>query len=211
MEISKTQISALIFDAGDVLVHKIPDNQIKAWNDISFLFQNSKIEKQKLFTLGYDQIRSIGSDYKFDYIKIDSFLIKLALFEEYETKKWWINPDPKAFESISQLRQIGFKIGILTDSVLPSNTIRKVIGPLSTLVNEIVSSRDVGVMKPDQQMYYTILSQLKMQPDKAVFIAHDPDEIKGALKLGLNCEDFEAIGNLRKLVERIKRKYVLAK
>ena len=213
MENSRTPISALIFDAGDILVHKIPDSRVKAWNEISTLYYNSKMEIQKYFTPLYEQVRTLGSDFKFDHISIDFLLVptlKISMFEEYEIEKWWKNPDPQVFETISQLWQIGYKIGILTDSALSSKTIRDILGPLSTYVHKIVSSRDVGVMKPDQQMYSTILSQLNIAPDKAVFVAHDPDEIKGALESGLLCEDFELIGDLRKLVDMIKRKYVLA-
>lgn len=215
METSRTPISALIFDAGDIIVHKIPDNQVRAWYEISTHFHNSKLNIQKYFIQLYDRVRTLGSNFKYNHISIDFpevpvLKISIILIEEYEIEKWWKHPDPQIFDTISQLWQIGYKIGILTDSALSSETIREVLPRLSPYVHKIVSSRDVGVMKPNKQMYSSMLSRLKISAHKAVFIAHDPAEIKGALESGLMCENFEYIGNLRKLVEVIQRKYVLA-
>ncbi len=47
METSRTPISAIIFDAGDSLVHKIPDDQVKARNEFLTHFCSSKIDGQK--------------------------------------------------------------------------------------------------------------------------------------------------------------------
>ncbi len=214
MHIRKTPISALIFDAGDVLVHKLPDDNLKVWKEILTHFQASNLDPQEHFTQLYNKVRTLGSDSNSerDFVNlpdIPSLNIPIHLIEEYEIERWWENPDPQLFNTIFQLWRIGYKIGILTDSVLHSGTIRKLLFPVSPYVHEIVSSRDNGAMKPESQMYLTILSQLNATPEKAVFIAHDPDEIKGALSIGLLCEDFETIRNLSELVERIKRKYDL--
>jgi hypothetical protein len=54
-----------------------------------------------------------------------------------------------------------------------------------------------------------MLSNLDITPNKALFIAHDPVELNGALDIGLFCEDFEQIGSLNNLLEIIQRKYIL--
>ncbi|UCE13236.1 MAG: HAD hydrolase-like protein [Candidatus Heimdallarchaeota archaeon] len=210
MDTSRTPISSLIFDAGDILVHKIPDYQLLIWNEISAHFQVLKMDIKERFRQLYDQVRTLGSGFKFDNVSLGILSLKISLIEEYEIEKWWNNPDPLVYEIIPQFFQIGYKIGVLTDSALSSKRIREVLPRLSPYVDKIVSSRDIGVMKPDKQMYFTILEQLGTIPEKALFIAHDPDEIKGALSSKLLCEDFESIGDLGKLVEIIQRKYVLA-
>ncbi len=213
METSRTPISAIIFDAGDILVHKIPDDQVKARNEFLTHFRSSKIDGQKIFIKVYEKVRKMGFDFKFKHVSLNSFSepeFKISLIEEYEIEKWWENPDPCIFETISKLWQVRYKIGILTDSALSSRTIREVLSQLSPYVHKIVSSRDVGVMKPHKQMYSRILSTLNIQPNKALFIVHDPEEIKGALTSGLLCENFELIGDLNKLLEKIQGKYVLA-
>ncbi len=58
-------------------------------------------------------------------------------------------------------------------------------------------------------MYSAMLSNLDILPNRALFIAHDPVEINGALDIGLYCENFEQIGSLNNLLEKIQRKYIL--
>jgi FMN phosphatase YigB (HAD superfamily) len=213
METSRIPISAIIFDAGDILVHKIPDDQVKVWNEFLTRSYNSKIDRQKYFTQLYEKVRTFGSDSKSEHVSLNLSAgpeFKISLIEEYEIEKWWKNPDPRLFETISKLWQIGYKIGILTDSALSSTTIRKILSKISPYVQQIVSSRDIGVMKPQKRMYSRILSTLETPPNKALFIAHDPDEINGALESGLFCENYELIGDLNKLLEVIQRKYILA-
>ncbi|MFX0122404.1 MAG: HAD family hydrolase [Candidatus Hodarchaeota archaeon] len=213
MKTSRIPISAIIFDAGDILVHKIPDDQIKIWNEFFASSCNSKIDYQDYFDQLYNEVRTLGSDSKLDNVSFNLSSdpkFKISLIEEYEIKKWWKNPDPLLFDTISKLWQIGYKIGILTDSALPSTTIREILSQISPYVHQIVSSRDVGVMKPHKQMYSKILSILETQPNKALFIAHDPDEINGALESGLFCENYELIGDLNNLLEILQRKYILA-
>ncbi|MFX1507363.1 MAG: HAD family hydrolase [Promethearchaeota archaeon] len=211
MAISRIPISAIIFDAGDVLVHKIPNYQVQAWKEFSSLFDDSTIDKEDYFNQIYERVRILGSYSKSEYISLYSVKpkIKISLFEEFEIQKWWKNPDPNLNEIISKLWRIGYQIGILTDSALPSTIIRKVFSQISPYIHQIVSSRDVGVMKPHEQMFSTMLSNLEIPPNRALFIAHDPVEINGALKSGLLCENFELIGNLNNLLELIQEKYIL--
>ncbi|MFX1544757.1 MAG: HAD family hydrolase [Promethearchaeota archaeon] len=207
---SRKPISGIIFDAGDILVHKIPDNKLKIWDEVSNVLNNSKIDFQTQFTNLYDKVRTLGANFSSECVSTslsEYNLIKISLIEKYEIEKWWENPDPLTFETISKLWELGYKIGILTDSARPSSIIREVLGRMSNFFHQIVSSRDIGVMKPDKKMYSSIISALRILPRRALFIAHDPDEIKGAIESGLLIENYEAIGNLQKLVEVIQQKY----
>ncbi|MFW9904645.1 MAG: HAD family hydrolase [Candidatus Thorarchaeota archaeon] len=212
MEISRIPISAIIFDAGDVLVHKIPNHQVQAWKEYLSLLNNSTIDKEDFFNRMYERVRTLGSYSKPQEISLFSVKpkIKISLLEEFEIQKWWKNPDPRLNETISKLWRIGYQIGILTDSALSSMRIREVLSQISPYIHQIVSSRDVGVMKPHKQMYSTILSNLEITPDRALFIAHDPVEINGALETGLFCENYELIGDLNNLLDIIRRKYIKA-
>ena len=111
-----------------------------------------KNRRSKVFvknnTQVYKKVRILGFDFKFKHVSLNSSSepeFKISLIEEYEIEKWWENPDPCIFETISKLWQVGYKIGLLTDSALSSRTIREVLSQLSLYVHKIVSSRDVGV------------------------------------------------------------------
>ncbi len=219
MNILKIPISALIFDAGDILVNKIEDNQINAWFKIQDILESNNNENKLNFVQIYENIRSLGNIKRANFISIISGntfqnsqhnTIDIRLYEEYEIEKWWKNPDSMLQKILQQLKGIGYKIGILTDSALTSQHIREVLSVYSEYIDSIVSSRDIGRIKPNPRMYLSILFQLNIIAEKALFVAHDPEELEGAEKLGLYVENFEEIKNLKILLRKIKQKYVFS-
>ncbi len=212
----KKPITALIFDAGDVLVHKKPEERLKSMQKVSQL----ELEGENSFSELYERIRILGELTRSNFLlyssndrlkELNKKRIDIRLFEEYEIEKWWNNPDSSLLDSFQRLRNIGYIIGILTDSVLPSNKIRDVLEEYTAFISSIVSSRDIGVMKPHPKMYNTILSDLNVSAKYALFIAHDLDELEGAQKLQINTINYEEIGDLNLLVKQIEEEYVFFK
>ncbi|MFX0184377.1 MAG: HAD family hydrolase [Candidatus Hodarchaeota archaeon] len=212
----KKAISAIIFDAGDVLVHQTPDEDVNVTKTIhSKLSGNNKVSLSEYFTQIYDKTRILGSGSKIEFVKIElpdqtNLTLPIQLICQYEIMKWWQNPDPQLEETLIDLWKQGFRLAILTDSVLPSATIRDILNQVSPYIHTIVSSRDVGAMKPDHRMYSAVLDQLNISAKKGLFIAHDVEEIQGALEVGLFCENYEEIKSLQNLIEVIRQKYVFS-
>jgi len=96
METSRIPISAIIFDAGDILVHKIPDEKTTVWNEFLTRFTSERDCKESFGQL-YEKVRVLGSNS--EYVSLNSTLeIKLSLIEEYEIEKWWKNRENNKFE-----------------------------------------------------------------------------------------------------------------
>lgn len=208
----KKPIAALIFDAGDVLVHKKPDETLNSLQE----FSQHELEGENSFSELYERIRILGEQTRSKFLlypsneglkELNKKKIDIRLFEEYEIEKWWNNPDSSLLVSFQRLSDIGYKIGILTDSVLTSNKIRNVLEEYSAFISCIVSSRDLGVMKPHPKMYNAILSELNISAEYALFIAHDLDELEGAQKLQINTINYEEIGDLNLLVKQIEEEF----
>lgn len=216
MSLVKKAISAIIFDAGDVLVHQIPDDDVNAIKTIYSKFSEyNKAELSVYFTQLYEKTRILGSGSNTDIVKVElhdqtNLTLPIHLICQYEIMKWWQNPDPLLKETFIDLRKEGFRLAILTDSVLPSKTIRDILNHVSPYIHTIVSSRDIGAMKPDHRMYSAVLDQLNISAKKGLFIAHDIEELQGALEVGLFCENYEEIESLQKLIEVIRHKYVFS-
>ncbi|MFX0052451.1 MAG: HAD family hydrolase [Candidatus Hodarchaeota archaeon] len=214
MPLAKIAISALIFDAGDVLVHPIPDEDVEVMRTFySRYYRYNKSELRFYFTQLYEKIRTLNPDSKinFEEVKLNNqpqLKLPISLFCEYEVEKFWKNPDPLLKETLIYLRKQGYRIAILTDSALLSDKIRNILNHVSPYIHSIVSSRDVGAMKPDQRMYSAVLKQLNISAEKGLFIGHDIEEIQGALEVGLFCENYEVIGSLKRLIDVIYQKYV---
>jgi FMN phosphatase YigB (HAD superfamily) len=209
----KPAISAIIFDAGDVIVHKIDDEKVEVWGKICSLIEKNNVGREDFFYQIYDEVRCLGSNSAHSEISFklpDKTRLKIPveLINQYEIIKWWQNPDSLLEVSFGDLKRSGYRIAILTDSALPSEVIRDQLSFVSSYIDTIVSSRDVGAMKPDKRMYVTVLSKLKISPEKSLFIGHDKEELDGALSIGMYCENFDKIRSLDRLTKIIRENYI---
>ncbi|MBU1198322.1 MAG: HAD hydrolase-like protein [Nanoarchaeota archaeon] len=64
----------------------------------------------------------------------------------------------------------------------------------SDYVKDIISSRDVGVKKPDPYFFYSAIRKGYFDRDQAVFIAHKKEEIFGAADQGISVAAFNYHG-----------------
>jgi len=90
-------------------------------------------------------------------------------------------------ETLIGLKGRGFRLGIVTDTVLP--TYKKLHffeqAGFGHVWDAIISSRDVGIRKPQPGIYQAALRQLGLTSAEAVFVGHHPAEIQGAANVGL--------------------------
>lgn len=189
-------ITALVFDAGDILVHSKGDIELESWREISGYFKIWGIPLEdytKYFLQFNTRLREFGLKQNSKKIVISlqssnrkDLCLPVKLLEQYEAEKWWMNPAPGLKQFIEELKTFKFKIGILTDSVLPVVKIREVLHDISPMVDSVVSSREFGKQKPDIGIYNHILSRLKVTNSSlALFIGHDYEELEGAKRVGM--------------------------
>ena len=90
-------------------------------------------------------------------------------------------------ETIRELKQRGFLLGIITDTAMPYS--RKLTWfdqhGFGDLWDTIISSREMGMRKPAPSMYEMALSQVGVTPEQAVFIGHKQSELEGAKNVGM--------------------------
>ena len=51
--------------------------------------------------------------------------------------------------------------------------------------DSVVSSKEVGLKKPDPKIYQVALDQLGVKPGETVFVGHLPTELEGARAVGM--------------------------
>jgi HAD superfamily hydrolase (TIGR01662 family) len=90
-------------------------------------------------------------------------------------------------ETIRELKQRGFLLGIITDTAMPYS--RKLTWfdqhGFGDVWDAIISSREMGMRKPAPSMYEMALSQVGVTPEQAVFIGHKQSELEGAKNVGM--------------------------
>ncbi|MAF99438.1 MAG: hypothetical protein CMH61_02395 [Nanoarchaeota archaeon] len=110
---------------------------------------------------------------------------------------------PGAIEMLQALQADGKDVYVVTDYSLPleraEETFRKV--GIFPHISGIVSSKEVGHMKPSQEIFDYVFETYGIERENCAFIGHSYDEIAGAHYLGITTfacfyEDEEDIGFL---------------
>jgi putative hydrolase of the HAD superfamily len=95
---------------------------------------------------------------------------------------------PDTIPVLEELRWRGYKIGLLTNSILPMwmRDVELETFQLLTYFDARVTAADVGYVKPHPNIYYALLDMMKITPDRAVFVGDRPkNDIAGANAVGL--------------------------
>ena len=94
---------------------------------------------------------------------------------------------PGGHEAMSGLKQRGFILGIVTDTIYPlawkMNWLASV--GVAGFVDIVSCSNVLGAHKPNPEIYLDALQQAKLQASEAAFVGHDAGELEGARRVGL--------------------------
>jgi putative hydrolase of the HAD superfamily len=96
--------------------------------------------------------------------------------------------------TIAQLVARGVPLGVVSDSESRAEALREYLDRLGLqgAFGTIISSRDLGCTKPDPRCYLAALDGLRVAPQTAAFVGHDPVELAGARAVGLAAIAFNA-------------------
>ena len=92
-----------------------------------------------------------------------------------------MEPEPEMVEAVRQLRGSGLKAGLLSNSWSTDHYDRKL---LAELFDAVVLSADVGMHKPQPEIYRLAAERLGVAPEECLFV----DDLRE------NCEGAEAVG-----------------
>ena len=93
--------------------------------------------------------------------------------------------EPEIFEMLRAVRARGLKVGLISNA-LPEEVLAWQFCPLQDIVDPVVFSCSVGVMKPDREIFELACSRLCVQPSEAYFVGDGGyDELQGAASVGM--------------------------
>ena len=94
---------------------------------------------------------------------------------------------PGGRAAMSGLKQRGFILGIVTDTMYPLEWKMNWLAAVGVaeFVDVVACSTVVGAHKPNPEIYLNALRQAKMQPVEAAFVGHDAGELEGARRVGM--------------------------
>ncbi len=89
-------------------------------------------------------------------------------------------------ESVATIRDRGFRTGIVTNNVAEFGSYWRSLLPLDELFDDVVDSSEVGVRKPDPEIYRLACARLGVAPERSLFVDDHPGNVAGAEAAGLH-------------------------
>ena len=192
MDAPQCPIRALLFDAGDILYFRPHRYQ----NFITFLRElaldvedNHTVEKMPLTRLAFQG--QINQD---QYREAILRMYGVTQPTQIERGKRILDEDDQDiqfFEGVPQtlaaLKENGYLLGIITDTANPLHVKLSWFekGGFGNVWDSLVSSKEIGVCKPDPRIYQAALKQLGLQPEQTIFVGHKASELDGAKAVGM--------------------------
>ena len=194
---ANNKIRAVVFDADGVLYYRENKDQeftsfISEFGVKGEDFQGSAINQLRhqafIGHLTFEQYKTaVLNLYGITDPELVSSMINKALAEKEK-----INYFKNTLKTLTKLKNRNLYLGIITDTAQPLHVkINKLErGGFGNLWDSIISSREVGVQKPDPKIYQIALRQLGISSDQAVFVGHKPSELDGARNVGMKTVAF---------------------
>src|SRR3954464_13120731 len=89
------------------------------------------------------------------------------------------------------LKARGLRIGLLTNNVKEFGDNWRAMFPIDELCEEVVDSSNVGLRKPDREIYELTCERLGVAPEETVFVDDNADNIAAAREFGMVVVHFD--------------------
>jgi len=125
----------------------------------------------------------------------------------YQADQWWDLDNFTVFEDVQpcleRLRSASMKMGLVSNTNRDLQAVTTHFG-LGPYVDVAVASVDVGVMKPEPEIFLACLERLDCGPEEAAMVGdNEYDDMRGALAAGFSLAVLlDRRGRQRKLAER---------
>ncbi|MCU1412729.1 MAG: family phosphatase [Microbacteriaceae bacterium] len=114
----------------------------------------------------------------------------------------WISIEPAVFDIISDLSAGGSRIALLSNAGFDfSSPLRS--SPISRFFERVFVSAELGLVKPDPQIYLEVARELGITPAEMVFIDNKQENVDAAVALGVTGHLFTSARLLRSFLETL--------
>jgi putative hydrolase of the HAD superfamily len=176
-----TKITTFIFDCFGVVCSPVLNKWYKVNSQLYRFIDENLQNVFRQFDLG-----KLSEDDMADYfLKYKG--INLTKEEIRKEIDGYLTLDVGLVDIIKKLKQKGFKVALLSNA--NSSFFKRKIYPtypeLKNLFDEIIISSDVGMVKPDDDIYLYTLDKIGSKPEESVFVDDGKVNIDTANKLGI--------------------------
>jgi FMN phosphatase YigB (HAD superfamily) len=146
-----------------------------------------------------DYLKSIGFPHILELVKLN---------EKNEKSEKIITLFEGVKETLERINEKNIKFIILTDSTKQGRELWPFLEKtgIARYVTDIISSKDLGVRKPDERFLNEPLKRHQLVKEEVIFLGHDYDELKGAWDQGFKVYalNYNKCDNLNFLIKENK-------
>jgi putative hydrolase of the HAD superfamily len=196
------EIGAVVFDFGGVLTLYPLDRQVESLRTLCGLDLPAFATEYKRQRYEYDRGRIDSREYWSRVIDsrgkpVDPEILR-ALFEEDMAS--WTRINKAVLNWAQRLQDAGMRTGILSN--MPRDILRR-IEPRFRWFDRFevkVFSCDIGVNKPEAEIYRACLDALRLEAGKVLFLDDVPENVKGAERAGFRTVLFRSFDDALKQI-----------
>lgn len=158
----------------------ISPDEWEAYTETPFLYQERAIGRVKTGREIIEQIAQI-----IPYQITEGQKQELLFLRENRMKNALLNIDGMTIKTLQALRFQGVSLGLISNADRIDIQYWE-LSPLSRLFDTVVFSCDVGILKPDLQIYFLAMKKLSIMPEDCLFVGDGgSDELYGAKMAGM--------------------------
>lgn len=199
------EVKNIIFDVGQVLVSYEWESYLK---DFHFPEEEEKLIAEKVFKSQIWNERDRGLLPEEEYLK--QFIAAVPVEYEEDVKRV-IDESEKtvgikdyAETWTSYLKSQGYHLYVLSNySQLMLDRTRPNKMPFLKNMDGVIFSCEVGQIKPEADIYKTLLSRYGLKPEESVFLDDRPENCEAARKLGIHAIEFHDLKQAAKELEKL--------
>jgi 2-haloalkanoic acid dehalogenase type II len=146
--------------------------------------------EERLFTFYLEH--GIESDDAFEeyllheYNAVDFRILAAAVNAYLKEKYLHLKPYPGVMETLRELKQQGFKLGVVSDGLKLKAWMRLNQAGLDSFFDAVVTYDDTGKRKPAQEPFLLICDQLDVKPEECVMVGDWPErDVEGGRLVGM--------------------------
>lgn len=110
---------------------------------------------------------------------------KILLKREERMKRTLLSVNNKVLEILGRVREKGVKIGLISNADIIDIKYWN-DSPLSAFFDSVIFSCDVGILKPETEIYQLAMKRLNVKPEESIFIGDGgSNELFGARSAGM--------------------------
>jgi putative hydrolase of the HAD superfamily len=194
-----SQIKAVIFDYGEVLCFPPTAAQIGRMADIFALDAGRFRRLYEKNRRAYDRGDLTAEAYWLAFgadVGVQLNSEKIATLRAWDTEMW-SRSNPAMVEWVAALRAAGTRTGLLSN--MQEDMVARVRRDFPWVADFdcAVFSHEVGLAKPEAEIYQRCLEGLGAAPQETLFIDDRPNNIKAAQELGIQAIRMQSVAQLR--------------